>query len=165
MKKTAPRQAGTVVSVAPVRNGAALGHIRALFREYEAFLGISLDFQDFEAEMAALPGKYAPPSGELYLALEGERPVGCAAFYRMVEGVCELKRLYVVPQMQGRGIGRLLFDRALEEAKARGYHTLRLDSFRWMEAAGRMYLRAGFVEIPPYNHNPYPGVYYMEKRL
>lgn len=142
-----------------------LAAIRALFMEYQDFLDIDLDFQDFGAELAKLPGKYAPPTGRLFLARCEGKPAGCVAFYRMEEGVCELKRLYVSPPFVGKGIGKALFDRALEEAKAAGYTTMRLDSLRRLKDAGKLYEQYGFREIAPFNKNPHHDVYYMEKAL
>ncbi len=143
--------------------GIDLEAVKDLFREYQRFLGIPLDFQDFETELAELPGKYAPPAGALYLARWSGQPVGCVAFYPFPDPVCssdqatstcELKRLYVKPNCQGHGAGRQLFERAMIDAKALGYQRMILDSLRRLDKAGNLYLKLGFTEIPAYNHNP-----------
>lgn len=152
------------ISIAETR--ADIAAIRALFMEYQHVLEIDLDFQDFGAELADLPGKYAPPKGRLLLARCNNKAAGCVAFYPMQEeGVCELKRLYVRHDHTGRGIGKALFEHALAEAKAIGYTHMRLDSLRRMEEAGKLYQQCGFYEIAPFNKNPYHDIYYMEKKL
>lgn len=139
--------------------------IRALFIEYQRYLEIDLDFQDFGEELAKLPGKYAPPEGRLLLARCENKPAGCVAFYKMEEGVCELKRLYVRPDHKGKGVGKALFEHALAEAKAEGYTMMRLDSLRRLEEAGKLYAHYGFREIAPFNKNPHEDVYYLEREL
>lgn len=152
-----------------VKTPAELEQLRALFREYQllgcAALEIDLCFQDFEGEMAALPGKYAPPEGRLYLAWLQGQAVGCGAFYRLEEGICELKRLYVKQEYSGLGIGRALTVRAMEDAKKIGYCALRLDSLHRLKKARKLYESLGFYEIPAYNFSPMEDVYYMEIAL
>lgn len=143
-----------------------LADIRILFREYNDFLGISLDFQDFEAELAVLPGKYsAEKRGRLYLVTWGESPAGCGAFYEFAPTICEVKRLYLRPEFQGKGIGKALLLQCLSDAKAYGYQTVRLDSLHRLKAARKLYETLGFQEIQPYNVNPHNDVYYMEREL
>lgn len=144
---------------------AQLETLRGLFREYNDYLGFNLDFQGFEQELAALPGKYAAPSGRLYLATYNGEIAGCVAFYKLSEGICELKRLYTRPAFQGKGIGRALIERALTDAKSTGYRTMRLDSLRRLVSAGKIYENFGFSEISAYNVNPLDDVYYMERVL
>lgn len=139
--------------------------IRALFIEYQDFLGVDLCFQDFQAELDTLPGKYALPKGNLYLALKEGEPVGCAAFYPLESDTAEIKRVYVKPSTQGSGLGKALFERVLADAKAAGYKMVRLDSLRRLEKAYQLYLKYGFKEVAPYNVNPHPDVYYMERPL
>lgn len=140
--------------------------IRALFIEYQHYLDIDLDFQDFGAELAELPGKYALPRGRLLLARWENQPAGCVAFYPMKEeGVCELKRLYVRPGHMGKGVGKALVMRAMEEAKSAGYAIMRLDSLRRLEEAGKLYVQFGFREIAPFNKNPHADAYYLEREL
>ncbi len=151
--------------IVTVRQSSELNAVRVLFKAYQDFLGIPLDFQDFEAEMANLPGKYSPPTGELYLALSHGDAVGCAAFYQMAEGICEIKRVYVIPTAQGLGLGKALFQRVLCDAKKLGYHYARLDSLKRLHKAAKLYHAVGFYEIAPYNINPHEDVYYMELDL
>lgn len=144
---------------------AEVAAIRALLIEYQRHIALDLDFQDFGAEIANLAVAYAPPQGRLYLAKAGGEYVGCVAFRPMEEGVCELKRLYVKPAYLNRGIGSALFQQAMKDAKEQGYHTMRLDTLKRFETAGELYRRFGFYEIAPFNRNPYPDVYYLEKKL
>lgn len=139
---------------------------RALFRAYADGLGFGLEFQDFEAELSALPGAYAEPAGCIVLAEEGGALAGCVALRpEGAEGACEMKRLYVVPAFRGRGLGRALAEEILREAKARGYRLMRLDTVPGMEAAIAVYRALGFVEIPPYRYNPIPGALFFERVL
>lgn len=145
--------------------GFDLEAVKALFQAYQNFLGIPLEFQHFEVELVGLPGKYAPPTGNLYLALWEQQPAGCAAFYGMSEGICEIKRVFVLPEFHGKRVGRQLVERLIQDATRAGYRFMRLDSFRRLESAYRLYQSLGFYEIAPYNQNPQQDVYYMEKRL
>jgi ribosomal protein S18 acetylase RimI-like enzyme len=138
---------------------------RLLFREYAAGLGVDLCFQNFEAELAGLPGAYGPPAGRLYLAWEGDRAVACAGLRPIAEGACELKRLYVRPERRGAALGRRLAERALADAEAIGYRRICLDTLPTMRAAQRLYRELGFVETTPYTYNPIPGTLFMSKDL
>lgn len=139
--------------------------VRRLFTAYVQWLGIDLAFQDFEAELATLPGKYAPPGGRLLLAWRDESPAGCAALRPLEPGVCEMKRLYVVPAFRTHGIGGALVDRLVREAAEIGYRTMRLDTLAHMTGALRLYRSRGFREIPPYYFNPIPETVYLERTL
>ncbi len=135
--------------------------IRRMLREYEAWLEVDLCFQDFEKELAALPGDYAPPRGRLLIA-EG---AGCIALRPIGEGVCEMKRLYVRPEHRGSGLGRRLVQALIEEARVIGYKRMRLDTLPKMADAQRMYQSLGFRDIEPYRVNPVPGARFLELEL
>ena len=152
-----------------IKQAANEDHIadaRALFREYEAWLGMSLCFQNFEEEVASLPGKYAPPGGRLYVAYDGGSPVGCIALRGLEPGICEMKRLYLRDAARGKGVGVRLIERVIADARAIGYEKMRLDTFppKMGKAVG-LYEAHGFYEIPAYYDNPHGGVLYMEKTL
>ena len=153
--------------LAPVRHAEEIAAAAALFREYADWLGIDLSFQGFEAELASLPGKYAPPTGELVLACSpaGEG-LGCVAV-RPLDGpvVCEMKRLYVRPAARGLGIGTALVGAIITSAEELGYAEMRLDTLPSMPEAFALYERFGFLQIPAYYHNPVPGTVYFGKRL
>jgi ribosomal protein S18 acetylase RimI-like enzyme len=138
---------------------------RALFVEYQRDLGISLCFQNFDAEVATLPGAYAPPDGRLLLAFSGAEPAGCIALRKIEEEICEMKRLWVRPAFQGKGLGRRLAEDLMAEARTRGYRRIRLDTLPSMKPAQALYLSLGFVDIPPYNDHPIEGTRFMEASL
>ncbi|MEQ1605990.1 MAG: GNAT family N-acetyltransferase [Pyrinomonadaceae bacterium] len=139
---------------------------RELFREYEKWLGLDLCFQGFDAELAALPGKYAPPNGRLYLAYSDEKLAGCIALRNLGDGICEMKRLFVRDQFRGQKIGITLIEKVIEDAREIGYRALRLDTFPpKMGKAVSLYETHGFRPIEPYYDNPNDGVLYMELSL
>lgn len=145
---------------------ADLDEVRALFREYEAWLDHDLCFQGFEAELAALPGKYAPPSGRLLLAELDGRLAGVVALRAFAPDAGEMKRLFVRDFARGHGLGRALTERLVAEARAIGYACVRLDTLPdRMPAANALYDAMGFREIPAYYSNPLPGVRYLELPL
>lgn len=138
----------------------------ALFREYEAWLGMSLCFQSFEEEVAGLPGKYAPPIGRLYIAYVNGEPAGCIALRKLEPGVCEMKRLFLRESARGSGLGVKLIEQVIADARDIGYAKMRLDTYPpKMGKAVNLYEGHGFYEIPPYYPNPHAGVLYMEKTL
>jgi putative acetyltransferase len=143
-----------------------MAQVRELFLEYANSLGFSLCFQGFDQELAGLPGDYAPPDGRLLLARFGDEIAGCVTLRKLDSEACEMKRLYLRPKFRGRGLGRALVERVLEEARAIGYRRMRLDTVEpVMRDAVAMYRRFGFREIAPYRSNPIDGAMYMELEL
>lgn len=138
---------------------------RALFIEYQESLGISLCFQNFDAELAGLPGAYAGPGGRLLLAFAGEEPAGCVALRKLEDGICEMKRLWVRPACRGTRLGRRLAETVVAEARKAGYRAVRLDTLPSMREAQALYVLLGFVDIPPYNEHPIEGTRFMELTL
>ena len=168
-------QVSSVSPVSPVVKGfafaqaespAQLAQARELFLEYAQSLGFSLCFQNFDQELADLPGSYAPPEGRLLLADYEGQLAGCVALHQLEPGVCEMKRLYLRPQFRGKGLGRALADHIIAEARQVGYQRMRLDTVEpIMKDAVTMYRRLGFREIAPYCTNPIAGALYMELTL
>jgi len=154
-----------MISCEQAKTGYDIRQARELFREYEQSLDTDLCFQGFERELEGLPGAYALPRGRLLLAREGEILAGCGALRPLGEETCEMKRLYVRDSFRGRGVGRLLAETLLAEARSIGYRVMRLDTLPSMTAAIPLYRSLGFVEIPPYTVNPVPGALFMEKEL
>lgn len=136
--------------------------VRALFREYQQWLGIDLCFQGFEHELATLPGKYAPPRGVIFLAFEQHDLVGCVAVRVRTGDQAELKRLYVRPDFQGQGIGKKLFETAMQSARKMGYQSIVLDTLESMLTARAIYQSYGFREIDSYYDNPDPTTRYYQ---
>jgi len=140
--------------------------VRALFLEYANSLNFSLCFQSFEKELAELPGEYAPPEGRLLLAAHGLEHAGCVALHKLEKEICEMKRLYVRPQFRGKGLGRVLAERVVADAREIGYKRLRLDTVEpVMRGAVALYRKLAFREIAPYRDNPIAGALYMELEL
>jgi putative acetyltransferase len=161
-----------MIRIAPAVSAADLDAARALFLEYvhapdwEPGFAAYLAQQDFRAELAALPGPYAPPGGALLLAWIGTGPVGCVACKPLEPpAVCEMKRLYVRPAARGRGVAEQLVRRLLRTARDAGYRRMRLDTLPSMAAAQRLYARLGFADVPAYCANPVPGARYLEADL
>jgi len=151
-----------MLEIVEAHSGVMLAHARSLLEEYSSSLGVSLDFQDFDAELAALPGDYVPPQGRLLVATFQGQVAGCVALRKLADGVCEMKRLYVRPRFRGARIGRVLAERVMEEARRIGYARMRLDTLPSMDRARAMYASLGFREIAPYRFNPIAGTAFME---
>ena len=158
----ARQSAERAVEIAPA-GAEDLQTVRQLFREYEAYLPFDLSFQNFEGELAGLPGRYAAPSGQILLARCGEATVGCVALRPIGAGTCEMKRLYVKPPHQRRGIGRALAEAIIDEARRIGYKRMLLDTV--LEPAKGLYRSLGFRETAPYQYVPLEGVVFMELEL
>jgi len=142
-----------------------LDDVRAMLREYVAWLALDLSFQDFSREFDGLPGAYAPPTGALIIARDSDRAMGMVALRRIDDERCEMKRLYVRPDARGSGLGTRLIERIASEARGRGYREMRLDTLPVMADAQRLYQQAGFEDIEPYYDSPVPGTRFMRKRL
>ena len=139
---------------------------RRLFRAYADWLAVDLRFQDFEHELATLPGAYAPPQGRLLLARVAGEAAGCVAMRPLEPRICEMKRLWVEPGFAGAGLGRELAEAIIEAGRAAGHSRMRLDTFpERMPAAQHLYRSLGFVEIEPYYDNPFDGVAMLELEL
>lgn len=139
--------------------------VRELFREYETAIGVDLCFQGFDAELAGLPGRYAPPRGVILVAFDGERPAGCVALRPLEGNACEMKRLYVRPAWRGRGVGRLLAGAVVARAREIGYSSMKLDTLATMNEAIGLYRSLGFRETGSYCHNPLDNPVFMELDL
>ncbi len=139
---------------------------RRLFREYEAWLSIDLCFQSFETELANLPGRYAPPTGRLFLAAINEKIAGCIALRKIDDEICEMKRLFVRENYRGFGLGKSLIEKLIDEAKEINYKRIRLDTLPdKMPKAVELYRSYGFRKIAPYYENPHEDTLFMEKKL
>lgn len=145
------------ISIHEARSEADLEGARTVFRAYADWiaqeLGYPLDLQGFTEEFATLPGRYAPPGGDILVASDGGEVIGAIAYYRFDDSHAELKRFYMLPGAKGKGIGAALFRAALMHAKARGYRFVRLDTLKRMENARRIYAHYAFYEVPAWNHN------------
>ena len=148
---------------------ALIAMAQVLMREYATTLGVDLCFQNFEAELATLPGDYAEPAGALLLALVDGQPAGCVGLRALPDvdypNACELKRLFVRPAYRRWGLGRVLAQRLMDLATQAGYSHMLLDTLDEMEAARGLYGSLGFEDIPPYYFNPIPGAHYLKAEL
>lgn len=148
-------------AIAEALDRDAVQACRQLFAEYQQGLGVSLCFQGFDRELAALPGDYARPRGRLLLARISGEPAGCVALRPLAEGAGEMKRLYVRDAFRGMGLGRALTECVIDEARALGYRTLKLDTLPTLKRALALYAELGFVDTPAYNDNPVEGVRFL----
>ncbi len=153
------------LDIEPAAGPEDMAILCALFLEYQDWLGVDLCFQGFEEELAALPGKYAPPAGGVWLAHVDGALAGCVGFRPHDGGTCEMKRLWVRPAFRGLGLGRRLAATAIAAARCAGYRTMCLDTLSFMDAARALYADLGFHEIPAYYDNPLEDVRYLELDL
>jgi putative acetyltransferase len=161
-----PSSAIQAFSVNQAASPHQVAQARELFLEYAQALGFSLCFQNFDKELANLPGDYAPPDGRLLLAEHEGHPAGCVALHKLEPTICEMKRLYLRPKFRGQGLGRVLAERVIAEARQIGYARMRLDTVEpVMKDAVAMYHKLGFKLIAPYRSNPIAGAMYMELLL
>ena len=153
-------------SIRPVRTDDDLAVVIALFEGYVATLTVDLGYQDFSSELAGLPGKYAPPKGELLLARDAAgRPLGCVGLRPLPNGCCEMKRLYLLPPARGLGLGKAMTEAVIETARTLGYKELRLDTLPSMTTAMRLYDAMGFERIGPYYAPTPEGTVFMRLKL
>jgi ribosomal protein S18 acetylase RimI-like enzyme len=157
---TAPR-------ITPVRTSGDLAATVRLFRAYADSLDVDLSYQDFEGEMAAMPGHYAPPAGELLLARDANgTPIGAVGLRPLdPPGCCEMKRLYVAPEGRGLGLGRALAEALVQAAERIGYREMRLDTLPSMAGAQVLYRKLGFEVIASYYDTPIAGTLFMRRVL
>ncbi|MCC6426359.1 MAG: GNAT family N-acetyltransferase [Phycisphaerales bacterium] len=187
MQRAGVSEAGTEIRLVAANTPELIPEFRRLCEEYQKSLPFSLCFQGFDAEMRGLPGKYARPGGAMYVAIAGGRAIGCIAMRPLdaggsggcdgcggggergvceVEvGVCEMKRLYVAPEGRGRGVGKMLAERLIADARAAGYQRMKLDTSSDMLSAQRLYRSLGFVETERYNDDPMEDTLYFVLEL
>ncbi len=158
-----------MIQVGDAEGEQGLDHARRLLRSYATEFADSISealcFQGFEVELAGLPGRYAPPSGSLLLAMDGDTPAGCVALRDLGDGTCEMKRLYVAPEFRGRSVGRSLVEAIIRRAGRGGYRRMVLDTVPEMADAIGLYRSFGFREISPYWDCPVERTIFMEKSL
>ena len=154
-----------MLEIIEAKRSEELEQVRNLFEEYSNSLFFNLDFQNFEEELANLPGDYIQPAGCLLLATYKGQPVGCVGLRMLSDGVCEMKRLYVREQFRGLGFGRALAEAVIEEARKIGYNYMRLDTVPSMDVARALYASVGFKQTSPYRYNPIEDAVFMELRL
>jgi len=154
-----------MLKIFPVETDEDIKIVRALFEEYADSLGVDLSFQNFEEELANLPGCYARPEGCILLARYNEEIAGCVALRKLSDGICEGKRLYVKPQFRGLKIGRKLVEAIIAEAHKIGYTRMRGDTLASMKAAQALYASLGFKQIEPYCYNPIEGAKFIELEM
>jgi len=158
-----------LIQLVPPAGPEDLEELRGIFREYAQSLGVDLCFQQFDRELAELPGEYAAPRGTLLMARVDGELAGCCALRPLdaadYPNAAEMKRLYVRKAFRGFGLGRQLAEAILDAARQSGYASVLLDTLDDMESARALYEDLGFVAIPPYYHNPIPGAHYLKVDL
>lgn len=150
-----------MIEITEAVDPAAIAAARTLFEQYQKALDIDLSFQGFATELGTLPGDYASPRGQLLLARDGDALAGCVAMRPLTHDTCEMKRLYVTPRFRATGVGRLLTERVIAEARAAGYTRMCLDTLPSMASAQRLYESLGFRDIPAYRDNPIAGARFL----
>jgi GNAT superfamily N-acetyltransferase len=172
MTRNAPRRGSTLsptssnnFDIKPARSVAELTATAALFRAYARVLDIDLSHQGFDAELAALPGAYGPPGGEILLAKRADHVLGCIALKPLAPRVAEIKRLFVREQLRGTGIGKALVAAMVDTARVLGYDEIKLDTLPQMQGAIALYRACGFAPVAPYGSHPYPGLLCLGKVL
>jgi len=148
-----------------VENAYHVDQAKALFQEYANTRKNDPALVNFSEEINNLPGEYAPPEGNIILAYCDGSLAGCVAVHKLKDDICEMKRLYVSPKFQGRGIGRCLIMAILNQAEILGYTRMRLDTIPTMKTAQKLYESFGFYEIPAYRNNPNKGTKYYELKM
>ena len=154
-----------MIAITQAKSAEEIAAIRDLFQDYAGWVRVDLGFQGFAEELTGLPGAYAPPRGCLFLGVNEGRPAGCGALRPVAEKVCEMKRLFVRPGNQGQGLGRMLAERLIAEARTIGYSTMLLDTLPRMHSAIRLYESLGFIRRAPYYQSPIEGTIFMELDL
>lgn len=139
--------------------------MRSLFGEYSRLVAEALCFQNFDQEVEALPGLYAPPGGVLLMARDGEKAAGCVALRQLDAGSGEMKRMYVRDAYRGSGLGRRLALAVIEEARKLGYARVVLDTLPKLAPAIALYRDLGFRETIPYLAAPTPGAICFELKV
>ena len=152
-------------TVVHARTPAEIEDARSIFKEYQSSVGVDLCFQDFEQELKQLPGEYSEPRGCILLALVESKLAGCVALRPLSSDICEMKRMYVRPSFRGQGLGRILAQDIIAEARKRRYRKMRLDSLSSMREALSLYESLGFVQIDAYRLNPVEGAVFLELNL
>ena len=154
------------VVITRAESDADVAVVASLFRAYAASLDIDLAYQDFEAELAGLPGQYAAPRGLLLVARDIDgTPLGCVACRPLDADICEMKRLFVAAAGRGRGLGRLLVRRLFVDARALGYREMWLDTLASMKAAQALYRAEGFEPMTPYYDTPVADTVFLRRSL
>lgn len=153
------------LKISQARTDKDIKIVKRLFVEYADSLDCDLCFQNFNEELANLPGDYAPPSGCLLLARYNGKAAGCIAFRKIKSRISEMKRLYVKPKFRGLKVGRKLAEAVIAKARRIGYHRIRGDTLSSMTVAMALYASLGFKEIKPYRYNPIKGAIFIELKL
>ena len=153
------------LSIKIAQTSEEIQDVRNLLLEYGELRKHDSALGNYEKELALLPGKYTIPEGVLLIAYFENEPAGCVAFQSFSDGICEMKRMFVLPRFQGNQIGKEMMKMLLKQAKKIGYKKMYLDTHPWMKPAQNLYQKFGFTQIERYNNNPTPGIIFFEKEL